>query len=204
MVPPGVEFTHLHRDMATITQMHLQPGQGHLLTLLDDSNLHLWETVHHNGCAHPEGALSFQLSRRLDFDSATGLPSLAHITVVRLVAAGDRAALGTEGGSIVFLDVPTVTLHEEGRPLALKKFREGERPSGFPASSLPGNQLPAHTAPAPRSRHAPSGRIYYTYIYSTYYIYICVCVYIYYIYSTCTHTCGHTHTQGINFKMNGI
>lgn len=42
----------------------------------------------------------------------SGLPSLAHITVVLLVAAGDMAALGTEGGSIFFLDVPTLTLLE--------------------------------------------------------------------------------------------
>lgn len=42
----------------------------------------------------------------------SGLPSLTHITVVLLVAAGDMAALGTEGGSIFFLDVPTLTLLE--------------------------------------------------------------------------------------------
>lgn len=42
----------------------------------------------------------------------SGLPSLARITVVLLVAAGDLAALGTEGGSVFFLDVPTLTLLE--------------------------------------------------------------------------------------------
>uniref|UniRef100_A0A8D0UB64 Lethal(2) giant larvae protein homolog 1 n=1 Tax=Sus scrofa TaxID=9823 RepID=A0A8D0UB64_PIG len=115
---PGVEFTGLHRDAATVTQMHflpvlvLLPHQGRLLTLLDDSSLHLWEIVHRNGCAHLEEALSFQPPTRPGFDGASGPPSLARITVVLLVGAGDVAALGTEGGSVFFLDVPTLTLLE--------------------------------------------------------------------------------------------
>ena len=44
--------------------------QGRLLTLLDDSSLHLWEIIHQNGCAHLEEALSFQLPSRLGFDGA--------------------------------------------------------------------------------------------------------------------------------------
>ncbi|XP_054564803.1 lethal(2) giant larvae protein homolog 1 isoform X3 [Eptesicus fuscus] len=110
---PGVEFTGLHREMATVTQMHFLPGQGRLLTLLDDSSLHLWEIVHRNGCAHLEEALSFQLPGRLGFDSASGPPALAHITVILLVAAGNMAALGTEGGSVFFLDVSTLMLIED-------------------------------------------------------------------------------------------
>uniref|UniRef100_A0AC11CR84 LLGL scribble cell polarity complex component 1 n=1 Tax=Ovis aries TaxID=9940 RepID=A0AC11CR84_SHEEP len=109
---PGVEFTGLHRDAATVTQMHFLPGQGRVLTLLDDDSLHLWEIVHHDGCAHLEEALHFQAPSWPGFDGASGLPSLAHITVVLLVAVGDMAALGTEGGSIFFLDVPTLTLLE--------------------------------------------------------------------------------------------
>lgn len=46
----------------------------------------------------------------------SGPLSLARVTVVLLVAAGDMAALGTEGGSVFFLDVPTLTLLE-GRTL---------------------------------------------------------------------------------------
>ncbi|XP_068386689.1 lethal(2) giant larvae protein homolog 1 isoform X3 [Eschrichtius robustus] len=109
---PGVEFTGLHQDAATVTQMHFLPGQGRLLTLLDDSSLHLWEVVHRNGCAHLEEALHHQPPSRPGFDGASGLPILARITVVLLVAAGDLAALGTEGGSVFFLDVPTLTLLE--------------------------------------------------------------------------------------------
>ncbi|XP_077019528.1 lethal(2) giant larvae protein homolog 1 isoform X2 [Tamandua tetradactyla] len=107
---PGVEFTGLHRDTATITQVHFLPGQGRLLTLLDDSSLHLWEIVHHNGCARLEEALTFQPPSRPGFDSASSLPGLARITVVLLLPSGDRAALGTEAGSVFFLDVATLTL----------------------------------------------------------------------------------------------
>uniref|UniRef100_F7H5V0 LLGL scribble cell polarity complex component 1 n=1 Tax=Macaca mulatta TaxID=9544 RepID=F7H5V0_MACMU len=114
---PGVEFTGLHRDAATVTQMHFLPGQGRLLTLLDDSSLHLWEIVHHNGCAHLEEALSFQLPSRPGFDGASAPLSLIRVTVVLLVAAGDIAALGTEGSSVFFLDVTTLTLLE-GQTLA--------------------------------------------------------------------------------------
>ncbi|XP_051023541.1 lethal(2) giant larvae protein homolog 1 [Acomys russatus] len=108
---PGVEFTGLHRDTATVTQMHFLPGQGRLLTLLDDSSLHLWEIVHHSGCAHLKEGLSFQPPSRPAFDSASAPASLTRVTVVLLVA-GNTVALGTESGSIFFLDVATLTLLE--------------------------------------------------------------------------------------------
>lgn len=44
--------------------------------------------------------------------SCSGPPSLARITVVLPVGAGDVAALGTEGGSVFFLDLPTLMLLE--------------------------------------------------------------------------------------------
>nr|XP_010598531.1 lethal(2) giant larvae protein homolog 1 isoform X2 [Loxodonta africana] len=97
--------------------MHFLPGQGRLLTLLDDNSLHLWEIVPHNGCAHLEETLSFQPPSRPSFDGTSTLPSLSRVTVVLLVDAGDRAALGTEGGSVVFLNVDTLTLLE-GQTLA--------------------------------------------------------------------------------------
>ncbi|KAM9695203.1 lethal(2) giant larvae protein homolog 1 [Trichechus inunguis] len=114
---PGVEFTGLHHDAATVAQMHFLPGQGRLLTLLDDNSLHLWEIVPHNGCAHLEEMLSFQLPSRPVFDGTSTPPSLSRVTVVLLVADGNRAALGTEGGSVFFLNMDTLTLLE-GQTLA--------------------------------------------------------------------------------------
>ncbi|XP_006875593.1 PREDICTED: lethal(2) giant larvae protein homolog 1 [Chrysochloris asiatica] len=109
---PGVEFTGLHHDAATVTQMHFLPGQGRLVTLLDDNTLHLWEIVPHNGCAHLEETLSFQPPSRPGFDCASTLPSLFRVTVILLMTAGNRAALGTEGSSVFFLDMDTLTLLE--------------------------------------------------------------------------------------------
>lgn len=51
----------------------LSPGltrQGRVLTLLDDDSLHLWEIVHHDGCAHLEEALHFQAPSWPGFDGA--------------------------------------------------------------------------------------------------------------------------------------
>lgn len=46
------------------------PDQGRLLTLLDDSSLHLWEITHQHGCARLEEVLSFQPPNRAGFDGA--------------------------------------------------------------------------------------------------------------------------------------
>lgn len=46
------------------------PQQGRLLTLLDDSSLHLWEIVQHSGCARLEQVCSFQPPSRPGFDGA--------------------------------------------------------------------------------------------------------------------------------------
>uniref|UniRef100_A0AAX7V5B1 Lethal giant larvae homologue 2 domain-containing protein n=1 Tax=Astatotilapia calliptera TaxID=8154 RepID=A0AAX7V5B1_ASTCA len=42
---PGVEFTGLHNDTTAVTQIHFLPGQGRLLSLLDDNTIHLWEIL---------------------------------------------------------------------------------------------------------------------------------------------------------------
>lgn len=124
---PGVEFTGLHRDAATVTQMHFLPGQvkylppftsirwspspcspphlvsapshqGRLLTLLDDSSLHLWEIIHRNGCAHLEEGLSFHPPSRPSFDNARYWRTSHWVEVlkkpVRLLCCGSGALPG--------------------------------------------------------------------------------------------------------------
>lgn len=63
--PPGAPS-----QCPPVQSWSLLTHQGRLLTLLDDSSLHLWEIIHHNGCAHLEEALSFQPPSRLGFDGA--------------------------------------------------------------------------------------------------------------------------------------
>uniref|UniRef100_A0A8C5PSX4 LLGL scribble cell polarity complex component 1 n=1 Tax=Leptobrachium leishanense TaxID=445787 RepID=A0A8C5PSX4_9ANUR len=109
---PGVEFTGLHGDMATVMQMHFLPGQGRLLSLLDDNTLHLWELQHRDGSTHLEETRSFTLPGRPGFDSANSPPSITRVTVI-LVNSSDVAALGTEGGGVYFLQIPGMKFLEE-------------------------------------------------------------------------------------------
>ncbi|KAJ6655973.1 hypothetical protein lerEdw1_004558 [Lerista edwardsae] len=110
---PGVEFTGLHKETATVTQMHFLPGQGRLLSLLDDNTLHLWEIYQREGYSHLEETHSFVLPGRPGFDSANSPPSITRVTVILLSPSCDVACLGTEGGGIYFVELPGLTLLED-------------------------------------------------------------------------------------------
>ncbi|XP_075755885.1 lethal(2) giant larvae protein homolog 1 isoform X5 [Pelodiscus sinensis] len=110
---PGVEFTGLHKETAAVTQMHFLPGQGRLLSLLDDNTLHLWEIDQKDGYSHLEETLSFTLPGRAGFDSANSPPSITRVTVILLKSASDVACLGTEGGGVYFLELAGFTLRED-------------------------------------------------------------------------------------------
>ncbi|XP_033022505.1 lethal(2) giant larvae protein homolog 1 isoform X3 [Lacerta agilis] len=105
---PGVEFTGLHRETATVTQMHFLPGQGRLLSLLDDNTLHLWEIYQKDGYSHLEETHSYVLPGR-----PGSPPSITRVTVILLRSSCDMAYLGTEGGGIYFLELPGLTLQED-------------------------------------------------------------------------------------------
>uniref|UniRef100_A0A670JTW8 LLGL scribble cell polarity complex component 1 n=1 Tax=Podarcis muralis TaxID=64176 RepID=A0A670JTW8_PODMU len=105
---PGVEFTGLHRETATVTQMHFLPGQGRLLSLLDDNTLHLWEIYQKDGYSHLEETHSYVLPGR-----PGSPPSITRVTVILLRSSCDVAYLGTEGGGIYFLELPGLTLQED-------------------------------------------------------------------------------------------
>ncbi|NXG38388.1 L2GL1 protein, partial [Dromaius novaehollandiae] len=105
---PGVEFTGLHKETATVTQLHFLPGQGWLLSLLDDNTLHLWEIYQKEGCSHLEETRSFGLPGRPGCS-----PSITRVTVILLKSTCDVACLGTEGGGVYFLTLPGLALLEE-------------------------------------------------------------------------------------------
>ncbi|NWY02947.1 L2GL1 protein, partial [Nothoprocta ornata] len=128
---PGVEFSGLHRDAATVTQMHFVPGQvgrgargergaagrladtlvlpqGWLLCLLDDNTLHLWEIYHKEGCSHLEETRSCGLPGRPGCS-----PGITRVTVILVKSSCDVACLGTEGGGLYFLALPGLALLEE-------------------------------------------------------------------------------------------
>ncbi|RXM29664.1 Lethal(2) giant larvae protein-like 1 [Acipenser ruthenus] len=113
---PGVEFTGLHKETATVTQMHFLPGQGRLLSLLDDNTLHLWEINLREGSSHLEEIRSFILPGRASFESANAPTSVARVTVILLWNSCDMACLGTEGGGVHFVELPSLTL-ADSKPL---------------------------------------------------------------------------------------
>lgn len=110
---PGVEFTGLHKETATVTQMHFLPGQGQLLSLLDDNTLHLWEIYLQDGISHLRETHSFVLPGRPGFDTTNSPPSVTRVTVILVKMSCDLACLGTEGGGVYFLALPGLSLMEE-------------------------------------------------------------------------------------------
>ncbi|KAE8578862.1 hypothetical protein XENTR_v10023802 [Xenopus tropicalis] len=105
---PGVEFTGLHKDTATVTQMHFLPGQGRLLSLLDDNTMHLWELQQKDGSSHLEETRSFLLPGK-----PGSPPSFTRVTVILITASCEVAGLGTEGGGVYFIQIPSLKLLEE-------------------------------------------------------------------------------------------
>ncbi|XP_053550669.1 lethal(2) giant larvae protein homolog 1 [Bombina bombina] len=110
---PGVEFTGLHKDTATVTQLHFFPGQGRLICLLDDNTLHLWELQQKDGYSYLEETRSFILPGRPGFDCTSSPTSVSRVTVIMVAASCEMVGLGTEGGGVYFLQIPSMKLLEE-------------------------------------------------------------------------------------------
>ncbi|XP_072532435.1 lethal(2) giant larvae protein homolog 1 isoform X1 [Salminus brasiliensis] len=103
---PGVEFTGLHKDTATVTQLHFLHGQGRILSLLDDNTLHLWEIGQRETGSHLEEVRSFTIPGRSGIEST----SATRVTVLLPKLSCDLLAVGTEGGGVHFLELPSFTL----------------------------------------------------------------------------------------------
>lgn len=103
---PGVEMTGLHKDTAAVTQIHFLCGQGRILSLLDDNTIHLWEIVQREKRSHLVEVHSFNLPGRPGIEST----SATRVTVMLLSLSCNLLALGTEGGGVHFLELPTLTL----------------------------------------------------------------------------------------------
>ncbi|XP_017310573.1 lethal(2) giant larvae protein homolog 1 [Ictalurus punctatus] len=103
---PGVEFTGLHKETATVTQIHFLHGQGRILSLLDDNTLHLWEIVQKGFCSHLDEVRCFSFPGRPGIESTCA----TRVTVLMPKLSCDLLAVGTEGGGVHFLELPTFTL----------------------------------------------------------------------------------------------
>ncbi|XP_030645694.1 lethal(2) giant larvae protein homolog 1 isoform X2 [Chanos chanos] len=106
---PGVEFTGLHKETAAVTQIHFLHGQGRLLSLLDDNTLHMWEVGQRDGSSYLEEVGNFTLPGRPGIESA----SATRVTVLQLKLTCDLLSIGTEGGGVHFLELPSLTLMDK-------------------------------------------------------------------------------------------
>uniref|UniRef100_A0A672Z1E1 LLGL scribble cell polarity complex component 1 n=1 Tax=Sphaeramia orbicularis TaxID=375764 RepID=A0A672Z1E1_9TELE len=105
---PGVEFTGLHKDTTAVTQIHFLPGQGRLLSLLDDNTIHLWELV--AGASRELNRNSHSLAHvSLFFFFSL---SATRVTVLLLLKSCDLLCIGTEGGGVYFLELPRLLLKD--------------------------------------------------------------------------------------------
>ncbi|XP_005945498.1 lethal(2) giant larvae protein homolog 1 isoform X1 [Haplochromis burtoni] len=115
---PGVEFTGLHNDTTAVTQIHFLPGQGRLLSLLDDNTIHLWELVagplREVGGVKKEGVVSLQEVNTYNLPGRPGIESCSatRVTVLLLLKSCDLLCVGTEGGGVYFLEVPSLSLKD--------------------------------------------------------------------------------------------
>ncbi|XP_028843051.1 lethal(2) giant larvae protein homolog 1 isoform X2 [Denticeps clupeoides] len=125
---PGVEFTGLHKDTAAVTQIHFLSGQGRILSLLDDNSLHLWEIGGKEGHSYLEEVRSFSLPGRPGIEST----SATRVTVLLLKLNLDLLCVGTEGGGVHFLQLPTFSLldrslfHDEVMQSAPEEYKCGK------------------------------------------------------------------------------
>ncbi|TRY59059.1 hypothetical protein DNTS_008382 [Danionella cerebrum] len=103
---PGVEMTGLHKDTSAVTQIHFLHGQGRILCLLDDNTIHLWEIVQRENRSYLVEVNSFTLPGRPGIESS----SATRVTVMLLKLSCNLLALGTEGGGVHFLELPSLTL----------------------------------------------------------------------------------------------
>ncbi|XP_026877989.2 lethal(2) giant larvae protein homolog 1 isoform X2 [Electrophorus electricus] len=141
---PGVEFTGLHKDTATVTQIHFLQGQGWMVSLLDDNTMHLWETGQKERCSDLREVRSFSLPGRSGIEST----SVTRVTVLLVKSSSDLLTLGTEGGGVHFLELPSLRLvdkslfHDEIMQSVPEDYRCGK--SLGPVEALQEHPLHAH------------------------------------------------------------
>jgi len=96
---PGVEFTNSHHNYNQVIQLHFLNGEGKLVSILDDSSMHLWTLKdEQNGQSQK---LVLEKTSQL-----SGRPGTNQITVVSILSDNSAMWIGTEAGSIYKISLP--------------------------------------------------------------------------------------------------
>uniref|UniRef100_F7BKG3 LLGL scribble cell polarity complex component 2 n=1 Tax=Xenopus tropicalis TaxID=8364 RepID=F7BKG3_XENTR len=105
---PGVEFMGLHDENNSVTKISFIPDQCQLVTVLDDNSLHLWSFPHHDGVSELQEEKKFTLR-----GPPGSPPSVTQIKVLLPHSSGEKLYVGTEGGSVFILELPSLRVLEE-------------------------------------------------------------------------------------------
>lgn len=90
---PGVEYVAEHDASSPVVELHFVPKQGRLITLLENSTLHLWEI-------NIKGEDSV-----LEHVESCTIDAKLRIFACSVQSSGEHLYLGTEGGNIHLLDI---------------------------------------------------------------------------------------------------
>ncbi|XP_071968516.1 LLGL scribble cell polarity complex component 2 isoform X3 [Engystomops pustulosus] len=115
---PGVEFMNLHEQNNAVIKICFIPHQCQLITLLDDNSLHLWSLRQQDGMSELQEEKKFTLR-----GPPGAPPSVTQIKVLLAHSSGERLYVGTEGGSVFTLALPSLQVLEEktvGHDMALR------------------------------------------------------------------------------------
>ncbi|XP_028912908.1 LLGL scribble cell polarity complex component 2 isoform X2 [Ornithorhynchus anatinus] len=109
---PGVEFMGLHKENNAVLLIHFLPGQPQLVTVLDDSSLHLWSLQRREEVSELQEDGCFTLR-----GPPGAMPSATQITVILPHSSRELLYLGTEGGSVFGVEIPAFKV-PEGRTIS--------------------------------------------------------------------------------------
>nr|CAB3263448.1 lethal(2) giant larvae protein homolog 1 [Phallusia mammillata] len=104
---PGVEFTGIHSDINQVLQLHFVPGEGRIISILDDNTIHMWEL-----CSVKDEKQGAQGLVEVGASQLSGRPGTNQITVVTIQTGNKLMWIGTEGGGIYTLTLPEFEMRE--------------------------------------------------------------------------------------------
>ncbi|XP_063816679.1 LLGL scribble cell polarity complex component 2 isoform X1 [Pseudophryne corroboree] len=115
---PGVEFMGLHDENNAVIKISFVPNQCQIITLLDDNSLHLWSF------GQQDGVSELQEEKKFTLRGPPGAPpSVTQIKVLLAHSSGEKLFVGTEGGNVFTLTLPSLQVLEEktvGHEMALE------------------------------------------------------------------------------------
>ncbi|XP_064624908.1 lethal(2) giant larvae protein homolog 1-like isoform X2 [Lineus longissimus] len=102
---PGVELYGTHENGSAVKNLYFLPDQGRLISIDVDNHLHLWEIN------VKDNATVLEEVKKCSVGAEEGHQS--QVSVCCLTSDAETLLIGTEGGNILQLDVPTFALREK-------------------------------------------------------------------------------------------